>query len=581
MIFLLLYFISSTLRRGDDPYSILGVTRDATAQQIRTAFRKIAFDHHPDRHKGDEDSYRKWLRANDAYDILSDPQRKLRYDQDGTVSESDSNDNQQSQKQNTGGYYNYGNYGYRSSSSSSTSYHTPLMTEQLFPYLARDGNEWILFAFQHFDCPNCHDQQNIWEKFAYDIKDYVKVGRLDITQAPNLADELGITNVPQFLSVKLINKSKYEVHKLGSQFSSPTAAMNSLFKHWRASISRFSPTSSSFNDWLTNKDQSKVHVVEVRIETEKSETVHFKYAASKLRNSCVFASVTVKSENDARVNWNISFTKLPIVLVFRSNNQKLKPIVIDAKGRRIYDEIDELSSPLFPTLTATSIKRVCNDWCVVHIDREGDSKFSNYTFGSINESFIESAYNMPFNTGRMSVNSKIYSAFESSTFSEWIVISASKMKFWQVKLDKENEFVSLCSNLYRADDIEDALKKKKSFSIGKIPMGPGDAALLARDAFASLIEDESKRLYVVGGCLAVLLVFVCLMCRSKPKRVKKDLEVKKQQKVADKVENESKEKVDEVKNEVEKNGDEKVVEDSHTDTEKEEKEEGNDDIKDK
>lgn len=502
MIFLLIFLISSTLRRGDDPYAILGVTRDATAQQIRTAFRKIAFDHHPDRHKGDEDSYRIWLRANDAYEILSNPQRKLKYDQDGTVSE---NDDQPQHHQNTAGFYGYQNQG-SSYTTQPPRYHTPLMTEQLFPYLARDGNEWILFAFQHFDCPSCNDQQQLWEKFAYDVKDYVKVGRLDVTQAPNLAEELKISKVPQFLSVKLINQSKYEVHKLGSRFSTKEAAMNALFKHWKSTIIHFSIKSSSFNNWISNQHQSKVHVVEVRTDTEKSETIHFKYAASKLRYSCVFASVTVKSEEEAKNYWNISFKKLPIVLVFRSNELSLKPIVIDSNGRRILDEIDELSMPIFPKLSLTSIKRICNDWCVAHIDSISDS---------INSSFIESSFNMPFNTGRISSDSKIGDSFLNNNekySSEWIVISMGKKKYWFVNLSKTHDFVSLCSNLYRADDVDDVMKNRKSFAIQKIHFESKDIKELAFDGLNHLNENELMFKCLCLCCAAVLIfLFVCFM----------------------------------------------------------------------
>lgn len=62
-----------------DYYSILGVSKNATTQEIKKAYRKLAMQHHPDR-GGDEKIFRQ---VSDAYDILSDPQKKQRYDLGG------------------------------------------------------------------------------------------------------------------------------------------------------------------------------------------------------------------------------------------------------------------------------------------------------------------------------------------------------------------------------------------------------------------------------------------------------------------------------------------------------------------
>jgi DnaJ-class molecular chaperone len=57
-------------------YDILGVTRDSSAQDIKSAFRKLAMEHHPDR-GGDESQFQK---INQAYETLSDPNKRNRYD---------------------------------------------------------------------------------------------------------------------------------------------------------------------------------------------------------------------------------------------------------------------------------------------------------------------------------------------------------------------------------------------------------------------------------------------------------------------------------------------------------------------
>ena len=73
-----------------DPYQILGVSRTADADTIRRAFRKIAKTDHPDLNPGDAAAEERFKAANAAHDLLSDPERRARYDRgeiDGTGQE--------------------------------------------------------------------------------------------------------------------------------------------------------------------------------------------------------------------------------------------------------------------------------------------------------------------------------------------------------------------------------------------------------------------------------------------------------------------------------------------------------------
>ena len=65
-----------------DYYEVLGVGKDATEEDIKKAFRKLAFEHHPDRnnHDGAEDKFKE---INEAYQVLSDPNKRSAYDRFG------------------------------------------------------------------------------------------------------------------------------------------------------------------------------------------------------------------------------------------------------------------------------------------------------------------------------------------------------------------------------------------------------------------------------------------------------------------------------------------------------------------
>ncbi len=68
-----------------DYYQILGVDRSASADDVRKAYRKLAMQYHPDRNPGDKRAEEKFKEINEAYQVLSDPQKRARYDQLGSA----------------------------------------------------------------------------------------------------------------------------------------------------------------------------------------------------------------------------------------------------------------------------------------------------------------------------------------------------------------------------------------------------------------------------------------------------------------------------------------------------------------
>jgi len=66
-----------------DYYKILGVPRGSSADEIKKAYRKLAMQYHPDRNPGDKQAEDRFKEINEAYQVLSDPQKRARYDQLG------------------------------------------------------------------------------------------------------------------------------------------------------------------------------------------------------------------------------------------------------------------------------------------------------------------------------------------------------------------------------------------------------------------------------------------------------------------------------------------------------------------
>ena len=66
-----------------DYYEVLGVEKSASADEIKKAYRKMAIKYHPDKNPGDKEAEEKFKEAAEAYDVLSNPDKKSRYDQFG------------------------------------------------------------------------------------------------------------------------------------------------------------------------------------------------------------------------------------------------------------------------------------------------------------------------------------------------------------------------------------------------------------------------------------------------------------------------------------------------------------------
>ena len=66
-----------------DYYEVLGVDKNVTPEQLKSAYRKLALKYHPDRNPGDKAAEEKFKEAAEAYDVLSNPEKRQKYDQYG------------------------------------------------------------------------------------------------------------------------------------------------------------------------------------------------------------------------------------------------------------------------------------------------------------------------------------------------------------------------------------------------------------------------------------------------------------------------------------------------------------------
>ncbi|MEO6330617.1 MAG: DnaJ C-terminal domain-containing protein [Ginsengibacter sp.] len=93
-----------------DYYKILGVDKKATEVQIKSAYRKLARKHHPDLNPNDKEAHKKFQQINEANEVLSDPEKRKKYDQHGK--DWQHADQFEKARNQQGGQGNYDEYGF-------------------------------------------------------------------------------------------------------------------------------------------------------------------------------------------------------------------------------------------------------------------------------------------------------------------------------------------------------------------------------------------------------------------------------------------------------------------------------------
>jgi chaperone protein DnaJ len=82
-LFLVIYLCTVLVEAGKDYYKILGISKGASENDIKKAFRKLSVKYHPDKNPGDEAAHKQFVEISEAHEVLSDPEKRPIYDLNG------------------------------------------------------------------------------------------------------------------------------------------------------------------------------------------------------------------------------------------------------------------------------------------------------------------------------------------------------------------------------------------------------------------------------------------------------------------------------------------------------------------
>ncbi len=115
-----------------DYYQTLGLTKNASDNDIKKAYRKLAMKYHPDRNKGDKNAEEKFKEVNEAYETLKDPQKKAAYDRYGHDAYKNAASGGGFDPRSAGGFSGSGGFGFGFGGSSFTDIFDDIINEAMF-----------------------------------------------------------------------------------------------------------------------------------------------------------------------------------------------------------------------------------------------------------------------------------------------------------------------------------------------------------------------------------------------------------------------------------------------------------------
>lgn len=439
LFFLFLHFILSTLKFGENPYKILNVSSSATKQEIKSAFRKLTLQYHPDLNKK-KDTTAKWVKINDAFELLNDPDRKARYDRTGSVSEEEVPIHP---KENP--FQDIDEHFIKMHKVVYVEPKTPLLSVLNFDdfvsqplkskrfsisYLDNEPEvESLIFIYSSVMCTACDIYLEIFEEFAQQFNSFVKCGRIDVSTSTQLAKDIGAKGIPSFVYYKKnLTSGKTVINSLLDPINSAQQISAFLISQWDLEIYLLNSV-DQFSAFLNLYDK-RTKIIEIVKYSSEKQNIQFDKFAGKYKEKALFAII---DHNNFSIAHQFEIRKFPAYLMFR--NPEAEPLIFDSIESLTLG-IENYQGPVMAELTRLNFPQMCGRNCLI---RMGKAPLNvvydlNYQY---------------FPTFWISENSNAAKALGAKP-NEWVEIDLDQNKYYIISQRGENE--------------TDTLKKSSSFN---------------------------------------------------------------------------------------------------------------------
>ncbi|CAO4364721.1 unnamed protein product [Caenorhabditis nigoni] len=199
---LLLAVVAQCGAERGDPYEVLGISRRASPKEIKSAYKNLAKEWHPDKRKDDAASTR-FMEIAEAYEVLSDPVRKERYDKFGTFDDvKHFEDNAERAKSFYGfnGFHGFGGFGF---DENVFEYKYRMSYQQYqFKILEQSNTKpYIVYIYSNY-CQMCYRFHPQWKQVIADLEPLgYGVATVNGNREQNLMEKMRISHVPALVAI--------------------------------------------------------------------------------------------------------------------------------------------------------------------------------------------------------------------------------------------------------------------------------------------------------------------------------------------------------------------------------------------
>ncbi|XP_013386220.1 dnaJ homolog subfamily C member 16, partial [Lingula anatina] len=366
LVFLHLCIIFSYLcnvTAEEDLYDVLGVAKNARNSEIKRAYKKLARQWHPDKNLEDPEAHEKFMKINEAYETLSDADKRAKYDRFGHTSAQEQsgryhhngfpfNDFFQ------GGAFNFQfDFGGQGGGSFSQKYRLTLRAYESRAMPESHSKPFLIYGYGDF-CFNCMRLEPLWEKAVQDLETLgLGIGTVHMAMDGNLARKLRISDVPVIMG--LVSGRLRTFHTSSYSLQSIREFIRRLFPQGLITM----VTDKNYKDFLNSWKDNRVRVLFFSEREVPSLRVLASAFAFKDRAAFGYVHMSGGLTEEVWDTFNVQRFR-ETLLIFNENVQSpVATLSTNQIARHTMDEMIESNKYLI--LPRLSSQKVFNELCPV------------------------------------------------------------------------------------------------------------------------------------------------------------------------------------------------------------------------